>query len=415
MKEFLKKLIKEKENRAEELRKQIKESASADEVRALGETLNAVLEELQAAKEQLEQVKNEGEEEQPANESENQRSAVPMQLNPIATYGSASRDNQQRNDDPHNTLEYRTGFMNFVCRGVPIPVEVRADANTKTTDAASVIPTVLVDRIIEKMDNVGMILPLITKTSYAAGVEIPTSAVKPVASWVSEGAGSDRQKKTTGKITFSYYKLRCEISMSMEVGAMALSAFEAKFVENVANAMTKAIEKAVISGSGSSQPKGILKETPATGQAITVAKAGKLTYKLLCDAEAALPEEYEGSAKWCMSKATFMGFMSMTDTNGQPIARINYGLGGKPERTLLGREVVTASDYMGSYADTVTEDTIFAFIFDFSDYVLNTIYDMGISKKQDWDTEDLLTKAVMSVDGKAVSTDSLVTITKTVA
>lgn len=41
-------------------------------------------------------------------------------------------------------------------------------------------------------------------------------------------------------------------------------------------------------------------------------------------------------------------------------------------------------------------------MFDFGDYVLNTIYDMGISKKQDWETEDLLTKAVMSVDGKAV-------------
>jgi hypothetical protein len=34
---------------------------------------------------------------------------------------------------------------------------------------------------------------------------------------------------------------------------------------------------------------------------------------------------------------------------------------------------------------------------------------MGITKKQDWDTEDLLTKAVMSVDGKVVDTGSLVT------
>ena len=33
---------------------------------------------------------------------------------------------------------------------------------------------------------------------------------------------------------------------------------------------------------------------------------------------------------------------------------------------------------------------------------------MGISRKQDWDTEDLLTKAVMSVDGKVVDAGSLV-------
>ena len=31
---------------------------------------------------------------------------------------------------------------------------------------------------------------------------------------------------------------------------------------------------------------------------------------------------------------------------------------------------------------------------------MNTIYDMGVQRKQDWDTEDMLTKAVMSVDGK---------------
>lgn len=48
---------------------------------------------------------------------------------------------------------------------------------------------------------------------------------------------------------------------------------------------------------------------------------------------------------------------------------------------------------MKNYADTVEEDTIFAFIFNFKDYAMNSIYDIGIQKKQDWDTEDLLTKA----------------------
>ena len=193
---------------------------------------------------------------------------------------------------------------------------------------------------------------------------------------------------------------------------MAISAFEAKFVENVSKAMVKAIEAAIIEGTGTGQPKGILAETPETGQAIEVAKADKLTYKLLCQAEAAVPEEYEGTAKWCMTKKTFMEFIGMTDASGQPIARVNYGIGGRPERTILGREVVLASTYMDSYADTVAADTIFAFIFDFSDYVLNTVYDMGITRKQDWETEDMLTKAVMSCDGKVVDKGSLVTLTK---
>ena len=112
-----------------------------------------------------------------------------------------------------------------------------------------------------------------------------------------------------------------------------------------------------------------------------------------------------------MTKKTFMGFVGMVDDNKQPIARVSYGIGGKPERTLLGRTVVL-NDYMTSYAATVVADTVVAFLFNPKDYVLNTNYNMGIQKKQDWNTEDMLTKAVMAVDGKVVDKNSLVTVTK---
>ena len=35
-----------------------------------------------------------------------------------------------------------------------------------------------------------------------------------------------------------------------------------------------------------------------------------------------------------------MNIEGMTDKNGQPIARVNYGRGGKPERSILGRGVL---------------------------------------------------------------------------
>lgn len=404
MKDFLTKLLAARQKQADNLKNQIKNSSSADEVRSLGDQLNTVNDEITEIRSQLQAL------EAPNAQNDETRT----NLNPLATFSNARPTTDIRSDssDATDSMEYRTAFMNYILRGTPIPMELREDQNTKTTDVSSVIPVHLVNQIIEKMDNVGMILPLVTRTNYAAGVEIPTSTTKPVATWVAEGAGSDRQKKTTAKITFSYYKLRCEISMSMEVGTMALSAFEAKFVENVSKAMVKAIEQAIINGTGSSQPKGILAETAPEGQTITIAKADSLTYQTLVDAEAAIPEEYEGTAKWCMSKKTFMKFIGMVDANGQPIARINYGIGGRPERTLLGRDVVLASTYMPAYEDAPSAATKFAFIFDFSDYVLNTIYDMGISRKQDWETEDYLTKAVMSVDGKVVDTSSLVVLTK---
>lgn len=388
-KTWLKKLIQEKRDAMAALQAKSEASQDINEVRAIGETLATLKKEIEEAEAQLAEL-DEGDGD---GAGEGSRAAVPAnaELRNGQVVGSFAMNTQTRAAETEDNVQYRNAFMEYVLRGTPIPAELRADANTLTSDAASAIPTHLVNQIIEKFDNVGMILPLITKTSYRAGVEIPTSTVKPVATWVAEGAGSDRQKKVTGKISFTYHKLRCEISMSMEVGTMALAAFEAKFVENVAKAMVYAIENAVVNGTGSGQPKGILAE-----DGVTV--TGGYTYDKLCEAEGNVPEEYEAGAKWCMKKKTFMGFVGMVDDQGQPIARVNYGIGGKPEYTLLGREVVVAPYVPDNKA----------FIYAFADYILNTIYDMGISKKQDWETEDLLTKAVMSVDGKCSDTGSLV-------
>lgn len=341
----------------------------------------------------------------------------------VALGGQASEKQVRKNEEEMheegiNSVEYRQAFMDYTMRGVRSDaiIQHRSDANTLTSDVSAVIPTVLVDRIIEKAETYGMILPLVTKTSYPAGVEIPVASLKPVATWVSEGASSDKQKlEAKSKIVFTHFKLRCEVSMSMEVSVMALSAFENKFVEMVARAMVEAKEKAILTGDGTSQPKGILKETPADGQAITIKSGEGLSYAKLVEAEAAIPQAYEAGAVWFMSKKSFMSFVGMTDTAGQPIARVNYGIGGVPERSLLGRSVVLTGDYLPSFVEKPEADTVFAFIFRPADYVLNSVYDMGIQKRQDWDTENMQTKAVTACDGKVVDVNSLVTLTVTKA
>lgn len=302
--------------------------------------------------------------------------------------------------DVTDSIEYRTAFKEYITKGTAIPIEYRADENTKTTDVATVIPTMLQNRIVERMDENGMILPLVTHTSYKGGITVPTSTAKPVATWVAEGAGSDRQKKTTSAISFSYHKLRCEISASMEVSTMALSAFESTFVRNVSDAMTIAIEKAIIAGDGTSQPKGILTETPV--ETVTFASAAP-KWDELVKVEAAIPAQYEAGTRWFMTKKNFLTVMGITDNTGQPIARVTYGLGGRLERNILGRTVT-----IHPYATEM--GTHFAGLYDFADYLFNTIYDLGIQRKQDWDTEDMLAKAVMSVDGKCVDTGSLVIV-----
>ena len=318
---------------------------------------------------------------------------------------------ENQNGDKYGSMAYRKAFMQYVCIGTAIPAEYRSDAISTTTDVGATIPTTVLNQIVEKLENTGMILALVTRTAYKGGVSIPVSTVKPTATWVNEGAGSDKQKKDItkgGMITFAYHKLRCAVAVSLEVDTMAISAFETLLINNIVEAMTKALEQSIIDGNGTGKPKGILAETPAEGQTV---KSAAPAYADLIAAEAALPQAYENGAVWCMSKKTFMSYYGLTDTNGQPIGRVNYGIAGKPERTLLGRAVVCC-DYVKSYDKSLAAGTKFGFLFNFKDYVLNTNYAMGVKKYEDNETDDQVTKGIMLVDGKVVDKNSLVVLEK---
>jgi len=311
--------------------------------------------------------------------------------------------------DKFDTMEYRQAFFDYVKTGVMNP-EYRASAITTTADAGSVIPTTTLNKIIDKLTSQGMILPLVTQTAYNTGVSIPTSSVKPVATWVADGAGSDVQKKALGSITFSANKLRCAVGVSFNLENMSLSAFEAAIVSNIAEAMVRAIEQAIISGSGTGQPKGILTETPADGQSIEVTA---IDYNTMVNAEAAVPAAYETGGVYVMTKSTFMQYVGMVDGNKQPIARVNYGINGAAERSLLGRRVIIC-DYLPSFS-AATNEQVFSFIFRFEDYVFNTNYSVGLKQYEDYVTDDIVRKAIMLADGKVVDVNSLVVLKKKIA
>lgn len=341
------------------------------------------------------------------------QSVVNLSNTGVASVGGTVIDSTSNSvsdtEDVYASIEYRKAFMNHVVKGTSMPAEFTNNVSTKTTDIGALIPSTVMEKIVEKIEATGMILPLVTRTSYKGGVAIPTSSVKPVATWVAEGAGSDKQKKTLdGTITFAYHKLRCAVAVTLETDTMGLAIFEATLTKNVAEAMVKALEQSIVSGTGVGQPKGILTEGAPANQVLHISG---IDYDTLIEAESALPLEYEEGAVYCMTKKTFMAYLSMKDTAGQPIARVNYGIGGKPERTLLGR-TVKLCNYLDSFSDTLEVGKPFAFLFDFKDYVLNTNLNIGVKQYEDNDTDDVVTKSIMLVDGKVIDNNSLVVLKK---
>lgn len=339
--------------------------------------------------------------------NKNGETTAPTLLRSIAPADGSGAE-QRAIVNKYETMEYRKAFMEYVTRGVAMPKEYRQDAVSTTTDVGAAIPTNVLNQIITKLESVGNILTKVTRTAYKGGVTIPKSTVKPVATWTAQGKGSDKQKQdTSGTVTFAYHKLRCAVAVSLEVDTMAITAFENLLINNIVEAMTKALEQAIISGTGVGQPKGITAETADAGQTVETSKPA---YTDLITAEGNLPVAYEKGAEWCMSKKTYMNYYGLLDSNGQPIGRINYGLAGKPEYTLLGRPV-NVCDYLPSFANA-EKDTVIGFLFNFKDYVLNTNYAMGVKKYEDNETDDMVTKGIMLADGKVVDTGSYVPLKK---
>ena len=97
---------------------------------------------------------------------------------------------------------------------------------------------------------------------------------------------------------------------------------------------------------------------------------------------------------------------------GQPVARVNYGINGKPVNYILGREVILTGDYLPAFAASVTADTVFAFMFDPAYYLWNENMGMTVKRYTDEDTDDEVTKAIEIADGACADVNSLVTLTK---
>ena len=309
-------------------------------------------------------------------------------------------------------MEYRKAFMNYVLKGTPIKMQNGTDYQTTTSDVGPVIPTTIMNRIVELMESNGNILAKVTRTAFKGGVKVPVSAAKPTAVWLAERAGGNTQKMdVSGSVVFGYYKLKVSVAVSLIVENVTLDIFEKTLSANIAEAMVRALEDAIINGTGSGQPKGILAETAAaTIEADVTASTGDgVTYATLLAMEGALPTAYENGAEWVMNKKFFYNYIqAIVDSNGQPIARVDSGIDGKLVHTIFGRPV-NFTDHMA----VPTNDNptgVFAFIAKLEDYMINTNMGVTVSRYVDESSDDTVTKAIMIADGKMIDTHSIIAL-----
>ena len=353
MKKKLMELLKKKEERKKALGTKAEASTSVEELRSLNsdiESLNGEIAEMRSLIDEMPDEEDpEGQQQRSQEPPGSQQRQAQGAVNVLGTYGIQQQQQQQRSSDRFDTPEYRSAFMEYVTKGTKSDdLEFRADATTGTGDIGAVLPTTILNKIVEKLKDTGRIWSRVSKTSVKGGVEIPLSNVKPTATWVAAGSMSDKQKKTTnGAIIFSYYKLQCRVAVELVADTVAMPVFEQTVTDNVYEAMIIALEEAIINGTGTGQPLGIVNDTNIPAAQIVQATADDFgKYGTWTTFYGKVPRKYRSGSVLIMADADWSKYIDgMVDANGQPVARVTFGMDGTQQERLIGKEVLPVEDY----------------------------------------------------------------------
>ncbi len=287
--------------------------------------------------------------------------------------------------------EYRSAYMRRLMEKPLTEVEQRMISSAVGSGGA-VIPTQTLNKIVEKLKQVGVIFPLVSVMEIPSNLSIPFEKVTADVSWVDEVTAATADDDSVDELSLAGHKLLKLIEISAQLENMSIDAFENFIVTQLANKVKMAVDAGIISGNGVKKSTGILNEaTP-----ITTAATTGWTYKDITTLIAAVKSGYRQGAVFVMSSNTLYNQVAqIMDKNDKPIFIPNVvdGFEGK----LLGRPVVAY--------DSMADDTIIFgnFAYYFFNWVLPFIIEK--SKEAGFTSGSTVYRALGLADGKPVFID----------
>lgn len=440
MKKFLENLIKAKEARKAEIESKrnalLTENETVDnlerakainkELRELGATLEAVLEELNAAKEQLASL-----EDNTNDDGDDQRA-----FNPLGQYQLRTATPEVQ--DKLSSKEYRSAFKDYVQRGIrnDSVLNVRADVENVSGDLGVLLPNTIVQEVIKGIEKVyGQLYTRVKHTSVKGGIEYPIGAFSANLVWGGtsgtdkEHGVSEKQKAgaITGSVTFSYHIGEIRIAQSLLQTVVSLEAFEKEIVNALIEAYVKAMDVAILDGTGSAQPVGVFTEAAkgSTGR-IPTANIIEFTAAEMADWTswkkklfAKLPLAMRSAKlEFVMTPNTYeANIETLVDKNGNPVAReLTNPVSGDTVCKFYGKEVVLVEEGTSiKNFDDATNGQYFGIVWvPEKAYAINTNLQFGYKRYFDENTNQYITKALVIVDGKPLDTNYIYLLKKKV-
>lgn len=288
------------------------------------------------------------------------------------------------------------------------PIEERTGGvlTTDTSQASASVPTDFYDRLVEHMIEVSGVLqtgPQVLRTSGGEALQIPRTTAHPSAVTASEAGDLPTGQPTLTMVTLGAYKYAVMIQLSRELIDDSGVDLVAYLSRACGRALGNIFGADLVTGTGSSQPKGFLADA-ATAVAGPSGEAAP-TYSNLVDLQYSVIAPYRSSRSchWIAADATIGGFRKILDTTNRPIWEPSMQVGA-PD-LLLGKPIV-ADPYMPAVAADV-KAVAFG---DFQNFFVRYVGPLRFERSDDYGFDkDLVTfRAILRGDAALVDSGGAV-------
>ena len=446
---FLKDLIARKKKELKEKEERMQKSEDINEVRSLGENLIALRDEINEAEEQLKELEKndnndddgegeEGRNQNPNAEGNEGRSANGFNpnavFNVLGSFDMNQRGQEENNDDPRATMEYRQAFMNYIQRGdvnrEVLQFEQRADITGTASDLGVLIPTTVIQKIITDVEKVyGQLYSRVLKTNLQGGVKYPIGSFGATFKRITETTVSDRQKVTgvTGTVEFSYKIGEIRLARTLLQTVLSVPVFEEKFAEVIVKAYIQAMDKEIMNGVDSdNQCVGILTEAKKeSGSRILSSNIIEFTASEIADWKkwqeklfAKIPLAMRGlNPEFVMTANTYeSNIKTLADDNNRPVYNETYNpVDGAEISKFKGKNVVfVEEDVLKNFNDATNGEYFGMYWVPEEAYTINSNMEFTVVDYFDHDKNQYIKKALVINDGKILDPKYIYLLKKTV-
>ena len=207
-----------------------------------------------------------------------------------------------------------------------------------------------------------------------------------------------------GYVEFSYNLGEIRISTTLLASVTSLDVFETELTKIMVEAFLKAMDEAILNGTGTNQPLGILKDSRVTNvvefTAAEFAKWSEWRKKLF----AAIPLAKRGKGEFLFTNATLeANLMTMKDNNDRPLFKEATEINVQNDAiagSFYGRPTQLVEPGAIKDFETAAAGDVVGVFWNPTDYAINTNMEFGMKRYFDDDTNEYVNKAIIIVDGK---------------